>query len=229
MLNRFGSDSNHGLVKNLAAGGVIQADRIATAMTSVDRALFVPEAKQTLAYNDLPLGIGYAATISAPHAHAHALQLLEPFLHEGARVLDVGSGSGYLVAVLSKLVGPTGAVVGIEHIPELVAMGRANLEGWNPEAVSAGNLTCVEGDGRKGYPDRAPYQAIHVGAAAPELPADLVAQLASPGRMIIPVGARDELQSLMQVDKDEHGEVTITTIRNVKFVPLTSTEDQLNA
>ncbi|KAI9188310.1 hypothetical protein H9P43_002701 [Blastocladiella emersonii ATCC 22665] len=229
MYYHFGSKTNAGLVKNLAQGGIIKTSRVEHVMSSVDRALFVPRAKLAHAYEDNPLGIGYAATISAPHMHAHALDLLEPYLHEGAHALDVGSGSGYLVACMAQMVGPTGVVVGIEHIPELVAMGRAHLEAWNPDVLRTGQAVCIMADGRKGFPEHAPYHAIHVGAAAPEIPADLVAQLARPGRMIIPVGPQHGFQELVQVDKDVHGNVTSKELLGVRYVPLTSKEAQLGA
>ncbi|THH00859.1 hypothetical protein EW026_g1725 [Hermanssonia centrifuga] len=151
--------------------------------------------------------------------HAHAVQNLLPFLKPGNRVLDVGSGSGYLVAVLHHLVSESpdtpGKVVGIEHIPELVKFSVENLkkDGLG-DALKDGIIEMLAGDGRK-----APYDAIHVGAAAPTLPQALVDQLATPGRMFIPVGTAS--QSIIQVDKDEEGRVTKKELFGVMYVPLT--------
>ncbi|WFD34476.1 protein-L-isoaspartate(D-aspartate) O-methyltransferase [Malassezia cuniculi] len=172
----------------------------------VDRANYVPCKSE--AYVDSPQLIGYNATISAPHMHALATELLLPYLKEGASVLDVGSGTGYLTAVFHCLVGLSGRVTGIEHIEQLASMGHTNAarDGFGG-AIEQGRLTFVHGDGRTGYPQHAPYSAIHVGAAAPSIPDALVEQLASPGRMIIPVGD-EAAQDIWQVDKDASGTVT---------------------
>jgi protein-L-isoaspartate(D-aspartate) O-methyltransferase len=144
-----------------------------------------------------------------PTQHAHAAENLLPHLRPGARVLDVGSGSGFLAAVLYHLTAPGGKVVGIEHIPELADWSRANLraDGLAP-ALDADSLVVLAGDGRAGAPQHAPFDAIHVGAAAPTIPRALVEQLACPGRMFIPVGPEGGSQAVVQVDKDEKGEVT---------------------
>jgi len=157
--------------------------------------------------------------------HAYAAEHLLPFLHPGAKVLDVGSGSGYLTAVFHQLVGPTGKVVGIDHISELVDWSISNLkkDGLD-EALEKKEIEMVVGDGRKGYPSGGPYDAIHVGAAAPSLPSELVDQLASPGRMFIPVGTF--MQYIEQVDKDEHGKVTSKRVMGVSYVPLTDKSRQ---
>jgi protein-L-isoaspartate(D-aspartate) O-methyltransferase len=106
--------------------------------------------------------------------HAHCLEVLGDYLKPSARVLDVGSGTGYLTALFAEFVksGPGGGiVVGIDHIPELVAMSRENFKkDGRAEMLDAGEVLLVAGDGRMGYPARAPYDAIHVGAAAPSIP-----------------------------------------------------------
>ena len=104
--------SNDDLVARLRESGIVTDDRVATAMRAVDRKNYVPFNH----YMDSPQSIGYNATISAPHMHAHALELLRDRLQEGARALDVGSGSGYLTACMAHMVGETGCVVGIEHV-----------------------------------------------------------------------------------------------------------------
>ncbi|KAH7887131.1 protein-L-isoaspartate O-methyltransferase [Phlebopus sp. FC_14] len=206
--------TNSELINNLAMSGIIKSDIIATAMSKVDRANYVTRISS--AYEDSPQPIGHGATISAPHMHAHALEHLLPYLRPGARVLDVGSGSGYLTAVLHYLVSPAptssqpnppiGKVVGIDHIPELVDWSRANLakDGLG-QALREGTIEMVAGDGREGYPAGGPYDAIHVGAASPTLPQILVDQLRAPGRMFIPVGTYN--QAIWEVDKDEAGNV----------------------
>lgn len=202
----------------MAKAGITHSDRVAKAMASVDRANFVLYRDE--AYEDAPQRIGHGATISAPHMHAYAAEHLLPFLHTGAKVLDVGSGSGYLTAVLYHLVGPTGKVVGIDHIPELVDWSISNLKNDGlGDALEKKQIEMVAGDGRKGYANSGPYDAIHVGAAAPTVPQELVDQLASPGRMFIPVGTFS--QYIEQVDKDEHGKVSSQRVMGVQYVPLT--------
>lgn len=136
------------------------------------------------AYDDAPQSIGFSATISAPHMHASAAESLLPFLLPGARVLDVGSGSGYLTHVLANLVGSEGRVVGVDHIQELVDLATNNMSksADGQEMLRTGQVVFVKADGRKGWKDGAPYDAIHVGAAAVQLHAQLIEQLKAPGR-----------------------------------------------
>jgi len=198
-------------------------------MASVDRANFV--LKRSQAYEDSPQSIGHGATISAPHMHAHALEDLLPFLNPGATVLDVGSGSGYLCAVLHHLVSPSqpgalkGRVVGIDHIPELVEWSKNNLiTNGLGRALDEGRILLVDGDGREGYPASGPYDVIHVGAASEKLPDALVDQLKAPGRMFIPVGTYN--QAIWRVEKDANGKVTRKELMDVMYVPLTDAEKQ---
>lgn len=138
-------------------------------------------------YQDSPQTIGWGATISAPHMHVAAAESLLPFLYPGARVLDVGSGSGYLTHVLANLVGTEGRVVGVDHIQELVDLAKKNT-GKSPEGremIEKGQVVFVKADGRRGWSDGAPYDAIHVGAAAVEAHAPLVEQLKTPGRSVV--------------------------------------------
>jgi protein-L-isoaspartate(D-aspartate) O-methyltransferase len=155
--------------------------------------------------------------------HAHAAEHLLPFLEPGARVLDVGSGSGYLAAVFYHLVcggDKRGRVVGIEHIPELVDWSVQNLkkDGLG-QALEEKDIIIIAGDGRKGHASEGPYDVIHVGAAAPTMPKALVEQLAKPGRMFIPVGTYSQV--IIQVDKDSDGKVTQKELMDVRYVPLT--------
>ncbi|PBK68831.1 protein-L-isoaspartate O-methyltransferase [Armillaria solidipes] len=218
--------TNAELIANMARSSIIQADRVERAMCKVDRVNYVIDKED--AYQDSPQVIGHGATISAPHMHAYATEHLLPFLHPGARVLDVGSGSGYLAAVFHHLVSSpekSGHVVGIEHIPELVDWSVENLrKDGLAEALDKKEIELLVGDGRLGYEQSGPYDAIHVGAAAPTLPVKLVEQLASPGRMFIPVGTF--AQHILHVDKDVNGKVTETRIMDVRYVPLTDRESQ---
>ncbi|XP_078089697.1 l-isoaspartyl protein carboxyl methyltransferase, like isoform X2 [Mustelus asterias] len=215
--------SHSQLVQNLKKNGVIHTPRVFEAMMATDRAQYC----SSNPYMDSPQSIGFGATISAPHMHAHALECLKEHLHEGARVLDVGSGSGYLTACMARMVGPTGKVVGIDHIPELVEQSIHNVQSDNSTLLSSGRLSLIVGDGRRGYPDGAPYDAIHVGAAAAVVPQDLLHQLKPGGRMVVPVGVNRGSQALQQFDKMADGTITRTTLMGVIYVPLTDRERQL--
>lgn len=215
---------NKALVEQLQHYGIVKSNKVVEVMETIDRGLFVPEGNP--AYMDTPLPVGYNATISAPHMHATCLELLEDHLQPGMRALDVGSGSGYLTACFAMMVGPEGHAVGVEHIPELVAQSVENIKRSAASALlDRGSLSIHVADGRLGWPELAPYDAIHVGAAAPEIPKPLVDQLKPGGRMVIPVGKF--LQDLEVVDKKLDGSVSVHTVTSVRYVPLTSREEQL--
>lgn len=164
--------------------------------------------------------------------HASAAESLESYIPEsaGRRVLDIGSGSGYLTHVLANLVCGSdgtgdGKVIGIDHIKGLVDMSTTNMRKSDEgrRLLDSGRVEFVLGDGRKGCPEHGPYDAIHVGAAAAEMHEALIDQLKSPGRMFIPVQDADMLrnQYIWVVDKDKNGEVTRKKQFGVRYVPLT--------
>lgn len=123
-------------------------------------------------------------------------------------------------------IGPNGRVVGVEHIPELVDVSMANVRKHHADLIEDGRLRLVEGDGRDGYAAEALYDAIHVGAAAEELPETLVAQLKIGGRMVLPVG-RPGAQRFIQVDKVAADQITRKHLADVMYVPLTNRTHQL--
>jgi len=220
---RSHGEDNTSLVENLFNNKIIKSEEVRDVMLQVDRGNYVKHN----AYMDAPQRIGYNITISAPHMHGHALELLKDHLKPGKRALDVGSGSGYLTVCMALMVGGGGRAVGIDHIPELVEMGRDNIKKDGKDGlVESGQLSLVVGDGRKGWAEGGPYHAIHVGAAAATLPQELVDQLAPGGRMVIPVGEDGGDQSLDQVERGMDGKVTKTRLFGVRYVPLTDRERQ---
>ncbi|KAK2877832.1 hypothetical protein FQN49_001150 [Arthroderma sp. PD_2] len=228
--------SNAQLIENLFSSKLIKSERVKNAMLKVDRANYSPSNP----YTDAPQSIGYAATISAPHMHGHACEYLLPYIHPGARVLDIGCGSGYLSHVFAKLItdapASDGCVVGIDHIQGLVDMSRNNLAKSEDgrELLESGKIKIVKGDGRKGWAEGGPYDAIHVGAAAATMHPDLIDQLRAPGRMFIPVESEPDSHMIMGgraqhvwlVDKKEDGTVHKQKVFGVSYVLLTDAPEE---
>lgn len=184
------------------------ADVVADAFAAVPRSWFLPEHERRRASYDGPIDIGHGQTNSQPRTVENMLRLLD--VRRGQRILDVGSGSGWTTALLAHLTGPTGRVRGIELEPELVLLGRHNLEFFHWEWASI--EPAVPGT----YGDRAhaPYDRILVSAEARELPAELVDQLTPSGRMVIPVNG--EMLLVEQFD----GQPFVSTHGRYRFVPL---------
>lgn len=184
------------------------------AMRTVPRHLFVPEAQKRNAYNDSPLPIGHGQTISQPYIVAYMTEVIQP--EPDYRVLEIGAGSGYHAAVISKTVEE---VYTIEIIPELGETARERLE-----RLGFDNVEVKIADGYYGWEEYAPFDAIVVTAAAEHIPPPLVEQLKDGGKMIIPVGSPFFTQQLTLVEK--RGEdITTRNLMPVRFVPFRRAED----
>jgi protein-L-isoaspartate(D-aspartate) O-methyltransferase len=199
------------VAEQLEARGIADR-RVLDAMSRVRRDAFVDERDRRRAYLDMPLRIGFGQTISQPYMVALICQTAD--VHEGDRVLDIGTGSGYQAAVLAEL----GAEVHtVERIPELAERARRNLEGAGYESVDV-----HVGDGSLGLAELAPFDAIVVAAAAPEMPSALYEQLVSGGRLIVPVGGPHG-QRLEVIVRSPEGPAVTRSVP-CRFVPLVGAE-----
>jgi len=186
-------------------------EEVIQAMQSVPRDEFVPEESKALAFYDGPLSIGHGQTISQPYIVAVMTDLLNP--RSGDIVLEVGTGSGYQAAILSRLVG---RVYSIEIIPELAEQARVRLQ-----RLGISNVEIIVGNGYFGCPQYAPFDGVVVTAAASHISPYLLEQLRPGHRLVIPVGQPFAGQELTVVEKGIDGAVTERTIMGVIFVPLT--------
>ena len=183
-------------------------DRVVQVMARVPREEFVPEEIRHLAYEDIPLSIGHGQTISQPYIVALMVHMME--LRKTDKVLEIGTGSGYQAAILAGL---AGEIVSIERIESLADSARRRLE-----TLGYSNVKVVLAEKRLGWEREAPYDAIIVAAGAPKLIRGLMDQMASGGRLVIPVGSK-ESQELMKVTRDEEA-YRVETLGACRFVPL---------
>lgn len=195
------------LVETLQSKGIRDLS-VLRAFEMTPRHAFVPTGIRHRAYEDAPLPIGNGQTISQPWVHARYLELLK--LTGKERVLEVGTGSGYQTVLLAHL---TAQVFSIERIPALLQSARENIQ-----RAGVNNVSLLMGDGTIGWREYAPYDAILVGAGAPSMPQPLLDQLAEGGRLLIPIGDRDE-QKLVVADRKD-GRIELHEVAPVRFVPL---------
>ena len=200
----------HAMVDALVRKG-IRAPEVIAAMREVPRHLFVPTGATGVAYEDFPLAIGYGQTISAPYVVAFMTEVLD--LRPGMKVLEVGTGSGYQAAVLAAIID---RVYSVEIIPELAREAAARLGRLGYDQVRIRT-----GDGYYGWIEEGPFDAMIVTAAADHIPPPLLEQLANGGRMVIPVGPRHAVQTLLVVTKRPDGTFVRTPLLPVRFVPMT--------
>ncbi len=198
------------MVDRQIAGRGVQDPAVLAALREVPRHLFVQPGTEDEAYEDRPVPIGYGQTISQPYIVALMTELAR--VKPGDRVLEIGTGSGYQAAVLSRL---AGSVHTIEIIEPLAGRAR-NVLG----TLGCHNVTVRVGDGYLGWPEAAPFDAIVVTAAPDHVPPALIDQLKTGGRLVIPVGAVQDVQELRLIEKDARGGVHAREVTEVRFVPL---------
>ncbi len=195
------------------------SEQVMQAMREVDRKDFVPNHYENMAYDNGPLPIGHGQTISQPYMVALMTDLLD--LTPNSKVLEIGTGSGYQAAILSRI---AKQVYTIERIPELAQAATQRLQ-----TVGYHNVEVRCADGYYGWHDQAPFDAIIVTAAASHIPQSLIDQLHANGRMIIPIGQQYMPQQLILVTKDPSGNTGTRFILDVAFVPLVTKDEQADA
>lgn len=188
--------------------------RVVAALGAVPRHAFVPDELQYRAYANRPLPIGHGQTISQPYIVALMTDLIRPRADDV--VLEIGTGSGYQAAILSRLVKQ---VYSMEIVDALALQAAARLQ-----RLGCDNVEVRAGNGRQGWPQHAPYDAILVTAAAMTIPAALIEQLKPGGSLVIPVGAQHAAQDLVLVSKDADGRIAQRSVLPVAFVPLTGAQ-----
>jgi protein-L-isoaspartate(D-aspartate) O-methyltransferase len=199
--------------RQIAARG-ISNPALLGAFRQVPREEFVAPEYAGDAYGDHPLPIGEGQTISQPYIVA--LMIDAAGIAEGDRVFEVGAGSGYAAAVMGCI---ASEVIAIERKPELVNAARERIE-----RLGYGNVRIAEGDGTRGWPDGAPYDAILAAASGSHVPPALIDQLAPGGRLVMPVGGRAWIQHLVKLTKHADGRVEQQRLCEVRFVPLIGDE-----
>lgn len=197
------------IAEHLLARGIRDA-AVVRAMREVPRENFLPPEMERFAYDDGPLPIQAGQTISQPYIVAYMIEALELMGQE--RVLEIGTGSGYAAAVLSRC---AAEVFTVERIAVLAESARSRLQ-----TLGYRNVTVLLADGTLGWQQHAPYNAIVVTAGAPEVPDELLEQLAPGGRLVIPVGPTPHLQTLVRVRKTAQGDLLQQELCPVRFVPL---------
>lgn len=203
------------LIEKIRNQGISDSN-VLEAMRHVPRHLFVPRQYQQHAYMNRPLPIGHDQTISQPYIVAYMTEMLN--LQAGENVLEIGTGSGYQAAILSEL---TPYVFTIEIVEPLGKQARSRFEKLGYETIKT-----KIGDGYKGWPEHAPFDAIILTAAPEEIPDPLIEQLKPGGILVGPIGSTDEAQYLTRVTKSEDGEVQSRREILVRFVPMTGEAEE---
>jgi protein-L-isoaspartate(D-aspartate) O-methyltransferase len=215
------SEKRRRAVEALRSEGILHDNRIARAMMTVPRELFLRAEEMPYAYVDSPLPIGHGQTTSALHMTALFCEYAE--MKPGQKVLEVGGGCGYMSCVYAEVVAPSdqpepewGHVWSVEIIEELAEFARTNVE----KAGYANRVTVVHGDASVGLSEHGPYDVIIVTSAAPDIPSPLQEQIGSGGVLLIPIGTPHFFQELFRIRKADNGKLTRENLGGVAFVPL---------
>jgi protein-L-isoaspartate(D-aspartate) O-methyltransferase len=209
----FASEREAMVERQLRRRGISEPS-ILDAFRAVPREAFVSDEYARLAYGDHPLPIEANQTISQPYIVALMIQAAA--IASGDIVLEVGAGSGYAAAVISRI---AARVIGIERQHDLIDVARERLQ-----SLGYDNVTIVEGDGTRGCPDQAPFDAILAAASGSHVPVTLIAQLAPSGRIVMPLGEPGLAQELVKVTKQDDGILRRENLGGVRFVPLIGEE-----
>jgi protein-L-isoaspartate(D-aspartate) O-methyltransferase len=208
--------------ENVIMTGKKMSPEVEKVMRTTDRADFCSYHP----YVDNAQRIGYNATISAPHMHCIALECLKDHLKYAKRALDLGSGTAYSTLAMAKLMeSPDAVCYGIDHIKDLCDQSIKNIKKNHEEYITFGKVVIEEGDGRLGLEKYGPYDVIHIGAAANQVPPKCLEQLARGGRIVMPLGERN-MQQYTVIDKDSNGVVHANPLFGVAFMQLQSIEEQ---
>ncbi len=199
--------------------GYLKTPRIIQAFEKIKRRDFVISELVYQAEENVPLSIGHGQTISQPLTVAFMLELLDP--REGQKILDIGSGSGWTTALLAEITGPAGKVFAIERIDMLKDFGENNADKYG--FIKSKRAVFQTGDGTKGLPEQAPFDRIHVGAAANMISQNLLDQLAVGGKMVIPQGI--DFQDIVLIEKTGEKEYQQKKFPGFSFVPLIENKD----
>ena len=204
------ADERARMVATQIEGRDVSDPRVLAALREVPRHRFVPAPMDAHAYEDSPLSIGLRQTISQPYIVAKMTELLR--LKPTDRVFELGTGSGYQAAIASRI---AAEVYTVEIFPELAARAKATIA-----ELGYKNVHVRAGDGTLGWPEKAPFDALLVTAAMPEVPKRLVEQLKPGGRAVMPIGEPDAVQMLVYLEKTESGEIQRRDVFEVRFVPV---------
>ncbi|MBA3047405.1 protein-L-isoaspartate O-methyltransferase [Patescibacteria group bacterium] len=204
------------LINELIQSKYLKSPEIIDAFRKIKREDFLLDQDEGMAEVNVPLSIGHGQTISQPLTVAFMLELLRP--EKGDKILDIGSGSGWTVALLAQIIGKKGKIYGVERIEELKKFAENNILKYN--FINKGIVEIIHGDGYKGLPGYAPFDKIIIAAAAEEIPTALLKQLKVGGRLVIPVGRQYETQDIVAVDKIGKDEFKEKRYPGFVFVPL---------
>jgi protein-L-isoaspartate(D-aspartate) O-methyltransferase len=225
LVKRETSDENRKLIETLKNNKIITSQIVEKTLLSVDRKLFCDRNP----YVDYPQSIGFGTTISSPTTHALVLELLKDHLKEGAKVLDIGSGSGYLTVCMAIMTGSTGRAIGIDHVPQLIQQSIETVKRHFINLMQTQRLRFIIGDGKQGFLKGSPYDVIHVGAAINMITTRfLVKQLKAGGRLLSPViDPRNGDIKLEAIDKLSDDSTTRKAYMKIKIEELSSLDKQL--